>query len=103
MNCSTCGEPLVRVRMFRLRSGREVIEEMQTLMGYSSPPGHDHDDNCKKRLYFCKNDHENAISIRRRCSAPGCAWVGKERCFCHSGTKIDQWPELPPSAAEKGE
>ena len=35
--CAECGEEMA------------LISECSTLVGYASPPGHNHDDNCKKR------------------------------------------------------
>jgi len=63
-----------------------------TLVGYISPAGHNHDDNCRFRDYTCEGcGHRESVSKRNRC--PVCDWVGKERCFCHSGLKMDKWPE----------
>lgn len=64
-----------------------------TLVGYASPPGHSHNDNCLFKTYTCKNGHSHAIYIRRRCTAEGCEWVGKETCWCHTSNKVDSWPE----------
>lgn len=61
------------------------------MIGYSSPPGHDHDDNCQTCLYTCKNGHKIKLSKRNTC--PACDWKGKEECFCHKGKKVDEWPE----------
>ncbi len=63
-----------------------------TLIGYSSPPGHNHDDNCLKRTYWCENDHRTSISLRRKCSNNECNWVGKMECFCHPDGKVSEWP-----------
>ena len=52
MNCY-CGKPFVRC------GGTEV-----TLLGYSSPPGHDHDDNCMKRQYGCEDGHWTVLRLR---------------------------------------
>jgi hypothetical protein len=73
-----------------------------TLVGYFSPSGHDHDDNCRLRSYQCANGHRVVVSIRCRCHA--CEWVGKDECFCHNGKKVDAWPELTavPVVAEEG-
>ena len=79
MKCDVCGCDMV------------VSEEGETLLGFYSPHGHDHDDNCQKRTYVCNNGHEKVISKRRRC--PACDWVGKPTCFCHKGKKVDEWPE----------
>jgi hypothetical protein len=83
MNCPKCGEP-----------GILMSEIEQTLVGYFSPPGHDHDDNCLIRHVKCKNNHWWRISLRRKCSNPNCNWKGKETCFCHQGKKLDEWPEV---------
>ncbi len=79
--CSDCG-------------GKWVLEsgEGMTLVGYSSPPGHDHDDNCRCRTYTCEHGHQFTFSRRQRCSVEGCGWVGKGECFCHTGPKVDEWP-----------
>lgn len=65
----------------------------ETLVGYSSPRGHDHNDNCLKRDYQCGAcGHQWLVSKRRRC--PTCDWRGKATCFCHQGiAKVDYWPE----------
>ena len=66
-----------------------------TLVGYSSPKGCDHDDNCLTRVYKCINNHSRRVSIRRVC--PNCSWVGKDDCGCHSEKKLNHWPgEEPP-------
>jgi len=64
---------------------------MTTLVGYSSPPGHDHDDNCLKRGYRCEAGHYTVLSVIRSCSK--CDWRGKADCFCCPNGKIDVWPE----------
>lgn len=80
LTCEVCGEPMNH-RTFTY----------ETLVGYISPPGHNHDDNCKSREYRCKNNHTKRISRRNKC--PACDWVGREDCFCHKDKKIDEWPE----------
>jgi hypothetical protein len=77
--CPQCSEPFVR------HGG-----ESATLVGSSSPKGHDHDDNCLKRIYVCPNGHKTLLSVRRSC--PKCDWKGKPDCFCHKGAKVDRWP-----------
>lgn len=64
----------------------------ETLVGFSSPPGHDHDDNCRVRIYRCEKNHIKRVSIRRRCHK--CDWLGKAECFCHEGSKVDDWPDV---------
>ena len=78
--CAKCGE-----KMEDLKYG-----ESTTLVAYHSPPGHNHDDNCIKRSYGCRNGHMIEVSKRNKC--PACDWVGKEECFCHDGKKYDEWP-----------
>ena len=68
-------------------------DEGQTLLGYASPDGHDHDDNCLYRSYRCANGHERRVYLRRTCPVPGCDWVGKATCRCHVGLKVNRWPE----------
>jgi len=84
MSCKECGEKLIY----------DQKGTWGTLVGYSSPSGHghDHDDNCLKRSYVCKNGHRKTVSLRRSC--PACDWVGKADCFCHEGPKVDEWPEF---------
>lgn len=100
-------EPERRLDPVRLEGGCLVCNECgqlmtpsgeigKTLVGYSSPPEHDHDDNCECQIYICPSGHRRKISKRRRC--PKCEWVGKESCFCHDGLKVDEWPK-PPNAA----
>lgn len=68
-------------------------EEWETIVGFEKIPGHDHNDNCTIRIYTCKNGHEIKLSIRKRCPNPDCDWIGKDSCFCHSGKKVDGWPD----------
>ena len=82
MKCKTCGE-----------NARDLGHSSSTLVGYMSPPGHDHDDNCVNKTDRCPNGHNNSVSLRNRCSDPECDWVGKDSCFCHDGPKVDEWPE----------
>ena len=79
MNCPECGGPFVK------HGGTSM-----TLVGYGDGPcGREHDDNCQKRIYVCKNGHRTEVSRRNSCE---CGWKGKETCFCHAGTKVDRWP-----------
>ena len=66
--------------------------ESSTCVGYTSPPGHDHDDNCVTRAYVCLLGHETQLTARNSC--PMCDWRGKKECFCHKGPKLDDWPRL---------
>lgn len=79
-NLCACGKP------FTGHSG-----EYMTLVGYSSPPGHDHDDNCRKRVYVCADGHRTFMSKQNSC--PACDWKGQLRCGCHEGDKVGTWPE----------
>lgn len=83
MDCPRCGE-----KLFYSNYGT-----FETLVGYSSPLGHDHDDNCLTRIYYCKSGHSIKLSKRRKCPHPDCDWIGKATCFCHPGKKIDEWPD----------
>jgi len=76
-------------------NGKMVCEgTSSTLVYYTSPQGHDHDDNCRSRSYFCTEcGEELLISKRNKCPNPDCNWVGKESCWCHEGKKVDEWPE----------
>ena len=67
----------------------------QTLVGYYSPEGHNHDDNCLKCEYHCKNGHYITLSVRRKCLKEGCTWQGKTTCFCHPTEKLNEWPAEP--------
>lgn len=49
-----------------------------TLVGYLSPPGHDHDDNCRHFSLTCPKGHKFTVRARNTCSA--CDWKGKEVC-----------------------
>lgn len=77
MKCSQCNEPMI------------CVGESSTYAGFLSPPGHDHNDNCIRRIYQCDNGHRVTLSKRRRCH---CGWKGAASCFC-CGDKVDLWPE----------
>jgi len=81
LKCANCGEEMTS-------SGGGS----STYVGYISPPGHDHDDNCVVRRYRCANGHEVKISKQNRCSAKGCEWIGASECFCHPDKKVKEWP-----------
>lgn len=77
--CSQCGEPM-------------TLEDYGvTLVGYYSPEGHNHDDNCLRAFYRCQNGHREQISHQRKCPVEGCDWMGKPVCFCHKGGKRGIW------------
>lgn len=83
MTCKECGKP------FAVHFGTT-----STLMGYFYLPGHNHDDNCQKRIYRCEDGHDTCLSIIPRC--PLCDWRGKDSCFC--STRVDAWPKDVPQA-----
>lgn len=67
---------------------------MQTLVGYFSPPGHNHDDNCRKRSYICQDCSSSmVVSKQNKCSNPNCDWIGKDECWCHPEKKVKEWPK----------
>lgn len=66
---------------------------MTTYVGFISPVGHNHDDNCQTKNFLCKNGHKIIISKRNRCHVDGCNWMGRDKCHCHPGKKVDVWPE----------
>jgi hypothetical protein len=63
-----------------------------TCVGYFSPTGHDHDDNCTTRQIICASGHKKTIGLRRSCGA--CDWRGKTQC-CGDFAYVDEWPVLP--------
>lgn len=81
MDCELCGAKLFSTGICS-----------ETLVGYSSPDGHMHDDNCLSMLYRCKNGHVKKIYKRRTCPVSGCDWKGKQTCWCHAGIKVAEWP-----------
>ncbi len=78
-DCSTCGKP----------AKQASYGWSQTLVGYLSEPGHDHDDNCVSTVFTCPEGHRMNISVRRTCPNPECDWKGKDECFCHEGKKVE--------------
>jgi hypothetical protein len=72
----------------------------ETCVGYFSPEGHDHNDNCMTRIAFCANGGKHVVSLRRSC--PACTWKGKAECWCHGGAKLDAWPDLPGHSIPRG-
>ena len=63
-----------------------------TYVGYISPPGHNHDDNCQSREYKCDCGYKTLVSKRNRCPVSDCNWVGQAKCFCHTRDKVNAWP-----------
>jgi hypothetical protein len=83
VKCNQCGGPFIH------RGGT-----VETLVGFLSPPGHDHDDNCKSRAYYCAEGHMAGVFKRNACPNPDCDWKGKEECWCHPGKKVEEWPNV---------
>lgn len=81
MRCPTCDA------VFVWASG-----ETTTLVWFYSPPGHNHDDNCRNRVYECANGHRTRLSVQNKCAK--CDWRGRTECFCHPGKKLFDWPHL---------
>lgn len=76
-HCPQCGGEITKVS----------TSCMVTLVGYSSPQGHNHDDNCHKYEAGCDQGHRFVIAQRRRCGVKmpdgsRCTWEGKDHCFC---------------------
>lgn len=88
MQCAKCSESLV--------PSIGPFEGMRsTLVGMPiGECGYEHDDNCLKRNYTCKNGHTVTLSLRRSCVH--CGWKGIETCWCHSGKKLGRWPDEIP-------
>ena len=84
--CPDCNEPWSDLR-----------EVSYTCVGFYSPPGHNHDDNCMSRSIRCANDHRYNVSHRRSC--PKCDWKGAPTCWCCKFAKVDKWPVIATSAA----
>lgn len=80
--CPECGEPM-----------HPGMGCMETVVGYlPNKEGHTHNDNCLSKQYRCPNGHCKEVYLRRTCPTPGCDWRGKSTCFCHPGSKVDEWP-----------
>ena len=96
MLCPICNEPC-RVMIWKDEFPNIHAEQANdpiqtsTLLSYSSPEGHNHDDNCLTRSYICYNKHITKIGLRCKCNK--CSWKGKETCGCHHGLKVDKFPE----------
>jgi hypothetical protein len=58
------------------------MERATTLVGYYSPEGHDHDDNCTQHRYECSNGHIVYDREQNVCPNENCDWKGKTDCFC---------------------
>lgn len=93
--CFFRGELLIHSPLVCKECGGELVASMgivSTLVGFSSPEGHDHDNNCKTYMYVCEKGHESGFSVQNEC--PACDWKGHEKCFCHPGKKMSK-SEMP--------
>ena len=83
--CPTC-----KTRVFS-------YEYSETMVGYYSPDGHNHDDNCLKYSFNCWCG--TSWVERKRNSCPVCPWEGKLRCevpCCPEGQyKVNLGKPLP--------
>lgn len=50
----------------------------ETLVGYGSELGHNHNDNCRKFEFTCQNGH--GFKVRPRNTCPTCSWKGSAEC-----------------------
>jgi hypothetical protein len=65
--CPVCGEVCTSQQWGR------------TLVGYFSPAGHDHDDNCRDFIFeHCGKRF--GVRPRNTCPTTGCDWKGKDSC-----------------------
>lgn len=73
----------------------------QTCVGFLSPPGHDHNNNCNITEFSCRDcDYAWKHAKRRRCPHPDCDFVTKETCFCFEGKAV--FGEVPEAKYIKG-
>lgn len=64
-----------------------------TLVWYYSPPGHNHDDNCRWYAFTCVCGLKFQVNPVLRCKR--CDWRGKEDCgVCGKGILVKDRPEL---------
>lgn len=81
--CRTCGTKRFVAMGF----------EYRTCVGYHSPPGHDHDDNCIVIPFMCENRHWHNYSWRRKC--PACDWTSRASCSIEDhGPAFFRMPEV---------
>lgn len=89
--CRECQDPMT------------LKEACQTLVGYFSPPGHDHDANCTTLTYRCPQGHQETLRIQKGCLADGCDWKGPNYCtVCNAANvwDVDALHELAAKQAE---
>lgn len=77
--CQECNAPM------------KIIAAGQTLVGFSSPPGHNHDANCMTITFACAADHRESMRLQRGCLVEGCGWRGDDYCVtCHEANIWDE-------------
>jgi hypothetical protein len=82
-SCRTCGTK----RFIAQGAG------FTTCVGYYSPQGHNHDNNCKVARFQCENGHWRNYSLRRKC--PSCDWASHESCGIEDhGPSFFRLPEI---------
>jgi hypothetical protein len=60
-----------------------------TLVGYKSPPGHNHDDNCRTFFFACPSGHRFSVRPQNRCPTKDCAWLGEIECsICGENVQV---------------
>jgi hypothetical protein len=70
---------------------RSSDDYSETMVGFFSPKGHDHDDNCRKFRFRCKDSHGYIVRVRNTCPTEGCNWKGKENCnTCGANVRVIQ-------------
>lgn len=82
LTCEHCGSEELDYKGF-----------MTTLVGYTSDPPHEHDNNCRTAFWDCRACcSETKRPTIFRCPVEGCDWISKRTCFCHEGEKWDPGP-----------
>lgn len=86
--CSCCGSDEVE-------GNPEPKEEYgSTLVGYYQHDGHDHDDNCWTKYYWCHQCNRHfKVALRHRCPKPNCNWESRTECdICGYKNADYEWP-----------
>ena len=61
----------------------------ETLVGFLSPNGHDHDGNCRTFTFICDAGHAFTVRPINTCPADGCDWKGRAECgVCGPAVKV---------------
>jgi hypothetical protein len=72
----------------------------ETTVGFFSPPGHDHNDNCLSALFLCVRGHSTRIAKVRTCPVEGCDWRGRTTCSACRATFVDEVPDVADARAQ---